>query len=140
MPKTKIIRGLPFPGSPWFTIKNIEDTLDFVPSDGDIVIASYPKTGTTWLQYSPTNNFQRRRQYVVGVLRETAIKQKGRNLENCKISREEYFASLSEDDELMEKVLEHTTFDYMKKNLYLITRIRKKKKGIPEKSSFSEKA
>ncbi|GFR06284.1 hypothetical protein TNCT_693721 [Trichonephila clavata] len=47
----KIIRGLPFPNAPWFPTKNIEATLDLVPNDGDIVIASYPKTGTTWLQY-----------------------------------------------------------------------------------------
>ncbi|GFU39863.1 hypothetical protein NPIL_181891, partial [Nephila pilipes] len=45
------IRGLLFPNAPYFTKKNIEDTLDNVPHDGDIIIASYPKTGTTWLQY-----------------------------------------------------------------------------------------
>ncbi|GFT89546.1 hypothetical protein NPIL_178411 [Nephila pilipes] len=50
-PKCQIIRGLPFPNAPWFPKKNIEDTLDYVPHDGDIIIASYPKTGTTWLQY-----------------------------------------------------------------------------------------
>ncbi|KAF8787312.1 3-alpha-hydroxysteroid sulfotransferase like protein [Argiope bruennichi] len=51
MPENQIIRGLPFPKAPWFSAKNIEDTLDYVPHDGDIIIASYPKTGTTWLQY-----------------------------------------------------------------------------------------
>ncbi|GFR06281.1 hypothetical protein TNCT_693701 [Trichonephila clavata] len=45
------IRGLMFPGGPMFPKKNIEDTLDYVPHDGDIIIASYPKTGTTWLEY-----------------------------------------------------------------------------------------
>ncbi|GFX88101.1 hypothetical protein TNCV_159161 [Trichonephila clavipes] len=45
------IRGLMFPGGPMFSKKNIEDTLDYVPHDGDIIIASYPKTGTTWLEY-----------------------------------------------------------------------------------------
>lgn len=25
--------------------------MDFMPEDGDIIIASYPKTGTTWMQY-----------------------------------------------------------------------------------------
>ncbi|CAL1272149.1 unnamed protein product [Larinioides sclopetarius] len=51
MSSTQVIRGLPFPNSPYFSAKNIEDTLDYVPHDGDIIIASYPKTGTTWLQY-----------------------------------------------------------------------------------------
>ncbi|KAF8787315.1 sulfotransferase 1B1-like [Argiope bruennichi] len=51
MAPTQIIRGLPFPKASWFSEKNIEDTLDYVPHDGDIIIASYPKTGTTWLQY-----------------------------------------------------------------------------------------
>ncbi|GFR06282.1 hypothetical protein TNCT_693711 [Trichonephila clavata] len=45
------VRGVIFPGGPIFTKKNIEDTLDYVPHDGDIIIASYPKTGTTWLTY-----------------------------------------------------------------------------------------
>ncbi|GBN58563.1 Sulfotransferase family cytosolic 1B member 1 [Araneus ventricosus] len=51
MPPTQIIRGLPFPKALYFSEKNIEDTLDYVPHDGDIIVASYPKTGTTWLQY-----------------------------------------------------------------------------------------
>ncbi|KAF8787316.1 sulfotransferase 1B1-like [Argiope bruennichi] len=51
MAPTQIIRGLPFPKAPWISAKNIEDTQDYVPHDGDIIIASYPKTGTNWLQY-----------------------------------------------------------------------------------------
>lgn len=47
----KTIRGLPIPNFPWFTKENIEATMDYTPRDGDIIIASYPKTGTTWLQY-----------------------------------------------------------------------------------------
>ncbi|XP_035228667.1 sulfotransferase family cytosolic 1B member 1-like [Stegodyphus dumicola] len=47
----QIVRGLPFPAVKWFNKKNIEDALDYMPQDGDIIIASYPKTGTTWLQY-----------------------------------------------------------------------------------------
>ncbi|GFY45812.1 hypothetical protein TNIN_161251 [Trichonephila inaurata madagascariensis] len=50
-PPHQNIRGLLFPNAPFFSKKNIEDTLDNVPHDGDIIIASYPKTGTTWLQY-----------------------------------------------------------------------------------------
>ncbi|KFM58565.1 Sulfotransferase family cytosolic 1B member 1, partial [Stegodyphus mimosarum] len=47
----QIVRGLPFPASQWFNRKNIEDALDYMPQDEDIIIASYPKTGSTWLQY-----------------------------------------------------------------------------------------
>ncbi|XP_035228676.1 sulfotransferase family cytosolic 1B member 1-like isoform X2 [Stegodyphus dumicola] len=47
----QIIRGLPFPAVSWFHKQNIEEALDYIPEDEDIIIASYPKTGTTWLQY-----------------------------------------------------------------------------------------
>ncbi|GFT07493.1 sulfotransferase family cytosolic 1B member 1, partial [Nephila pilipes] len=45
------IRGLTFPSGPVFKKKNIEDALDYIPHDGDIIIASYPKTGISWLNY-----------------------------------------------------------------------------------------
>ncbi|GFS39557.1 sulfotransferase family cytosolic 1B member 1 [Nephila pilipes] len=45
------IRGLLFPNAPYFPKKNIEDAMDYVPHDGDIIIASYPDTGATLLQY-----------------------------------------------------------------------------------------
>ncbi|GFS95565.1 hypothetical protein NPIL_412941 [Nephila pilipes] len=45
------IRGFPFPKVAWFSIENIEETLDYASRDGDIIICSYPKTGTTWLSY-----------------------------------------------------------------------------------------
>ncbi|GIX99567.1 hypothetical protein CEXT_201201, partial [Caerostris extrusa] len=51
MSRLQVINGIPFPDVPWFKKKNIEETMDYVPHDGDIIIASYPKTGTTWLQY-----------------------------------------------------------------------------------------
>ncbi|GFR19058.1 hypothetical protein TNCT_125691 [Trichonephila clavata] len=45
------IRGFPFPKVAWFIKENIEETLDYESHDGDLIICSYPKTGTTWLQY-----------------------------------------------------------------------------------------
>ncbi|KAF8787306.1 Sulfotransferase family cytosolic 1B member 1 like protein [Argiope bruennichi] len=51
MSRHQIIRGIPFPNVSYFKRENIESTLDYPPKDGDIIIASYPKTGTTWLQY-----------------------------------------------------------------------------------------
>lgn len=50
-PLYQIVRGFPCPVSEYFTKKNIEDAMDLVPEDGDVIIASYPKTGTTWMQY-----------------------------------------------------------------------------------------
>jgi len=47
----QIIRGLPFPSEEKFPRKNIEDAMDYVPKDDDVVLASYPKTGSTWMQY-----------------------------------------------------------------------------------------
>ncbi|XP_055929128.1 amine sulfotransferase-like [Argiope bruennichi] len=45
------IRGLDFPCSQFFTRENIESALDYSPKDDDIIISTYPKTGTTWIQY-----------------------------------------------------------------------------------------
>ncbi|GIY24915.1 sulfotransferase 1 family member D1 [Caerostris darwini] len=47
----QIIRGLEFPCSPFFTREKIEAALDYSPRDDDIIISTYPKTGTTWVQY-----------------------------------------------------------------------------------------
>lgn len=47
----QVVRGFTCPVSERFTRKNIEDAMDLVPGDGDTIIASYPKTGTTWMQY-----------------------------------------------------------------------------------------
>ncbi|CAL1301485.1 unnamed protein product, partial [Larinioides sclopetarius] len=51
MTRFQMIRGIPFPNLPWFKKENIEKTMDYVPQNGDIIIASYPKTGTNWLKY-----------------------------------------------------------------------------------------
>ncbi|CAL1286592.1 unnamed protein product [Larinioides sclopetarius] len=48
---TQYVRGLPFFLSSRFSKENIEAAIDYQPQDGDIITASYPKTGTTWLQY-----------------------------------------------------------------------------------------
>ncbi|GFX88138.1 hypothetical protein TNCV_159531 [Trichonephila clavipes] len=49
--RIQMIRGHPFPNLAWFTKEHIEETLDYDSRDGDFIICSYPKTGTTWLQY-----------------------------------------------------------------------------------------
>ncbi|GBO19407.1 Sulfotransferase family cytosolic 1B member 1 [Araneus ventricosus] len=51
MARHQIIRGIPFPNLNFLSRENIPATLDYLPRDGDIIIASYPKTGSTWLQY-----------------------------------------------------------------------------------------
>ncbi|KAF8787309.1 Bile salt sulfotransferase like protein [Argiope bruennichi] len=51
MSRFQVIKGIPFSNVHWFKKENIEGTIDYYPKDGDISIASYPKTGTTWLQY-----------------------------------------------------------------------------------------
>ncbi|CAL1262402.1 unnamed protein product [Larinioides sclopetarius] len=228
MAPTQTIRGLPFPKESWFLPKNIEDALDYTPQDEDIIIASYPKTGTNWLQYIvfqiiykgeffpdlndsifkhaplievtgtsvleklekprlykhhlPYNMVQKNVKakyiYIYRKPEDTVVSfyHFARNLyqdadeldeffENfisgnigyghyfehvlsyfahkddanvllvsyeklllnkrdeilriAKFLGEEYFKTLSENDSLMEKVLEHTSFDYMKKNLSL---------------------
>ncbi|XP_055937278.1 sulfotransferase 1B1-like isoform X2 [Argiope bruennichi] len=49
--RIQYVRGFPFSKAPFYTKENLEGTLDYVPHDGDIVIVSYPKTGTRWLEY-----------------------------------------------------------------------------------------
>lgn len=46
------IRGIPFTYAPRFSRENIEAAFDYVARDGDIAISSYPKTGTTLLEYT----------------------------------------------------------------------------------------
>ncbi|GBO06882.1 hypothetical protein AVEN_174952-1 [Araneus ventricosus] len=50
MSKIQIIRGIPFPNVNILR-ENIEGTIDYPPRDRNIIIASYPNTGTTYLQY-----------------------------------------------------------------------------------------
>ncbi|GFY49333.1 hypothetical protein TNIN_305531 [Trichonephila inaurata madagascariensis] len=50
-PRVQMIRGFPFPKVSWFPKEHIEETLDYESRDGDVIVCSYPKTGTTWLQY-----------------------------------------------------------------------------------------
>ncbi|GBN14083.1 Sulfotransferase family cytosolic 1B member 1 [Araneus ventricosus] len=42
---------MPFPKTRWFKKENIEKTMDYPPRNGDIIITSYPKTGSNRLQY-----------------------------------------------------------------------------------------
>nr|XP_042897850.1 sulfotransferase family cytosolic 1B member 1-like [Parasteatoda tepidariorum]XP_042897861.1 sulfotransferase family cytosolic 1B member 1-like [Parasteatoda tepidariorum] len=46
---TFMVRGIPF--GRHFKKETIEGIFDFMPEDDDIIIATYPKTGTTWMQY-----------------------------------------------------------------------------------------
>ncbi|KAG8185455.1 hypothetical protein JTE90_022386 [Oedothorax gibbosus] len=48
---TQYVRGIPMPKLPFFPEKNITDAIDYIPKDGDVIICSYPKTGTSWLQF-----------------------------------------------------------------------------------------
>ncbi|XP_055942469.1 sulfotransferase 1B1-like [Argiope bruennichi] len=50
-PYVQFVRGYPFPGSFLFKKKVLEEVMDYIPRSGDIIVSSYPKTGTTWLQY-----------------------------------------------------------------------------------------
>lgn len=45
------VRGFPFPAVQKFCRKKIESSLDYKPQEGDIFVISYPKSGTTWVQY-----------------------------------------------------------------------------------------
>ncbi|GBL76571.1 Sulfotransferase family cytosolic 1B member 1 [Araneus ventricosus] len=42
---------MPFPKTPWCKRENVEKTMDYLPRNGDIILTSYPKTGSNWLQY-----------------------------------------------------------------------------------------
>ncbi|GBM26438.1 hypothetical protein AVEN_68377-1 [Araneus ventricosus] len=42
--------GVPFQNVPWFKKENIQNNMDYVPQNDDIIIASYPRTGTNWLR------------------------------------------------------------------------------------------
>ncbi|XP_071033826.1 sulfotransferase 1B1-like [Parasteatoda tepidariorum] len=44
-----MLRGFPF--ARHFKKEIVEGIMDFMPEDDDIIIATYPKTGTTWMQY-----------------------------------------------------------------------------------------
>ncbi|GBN00844.1 hypothetical protein AVEN_51832-1 [Araneus ventricosus] len=50
MSKMQIIRGISFPNVNILR-ENKEGTIDYPPRDRNIIIASYSKTGTTWLKY-----------------------------------------------------------------------------------------
>ncbi|XP_071037572.1 sulfotransferase 1B1 isoform X2 [Parasteatoda tepidariorum] len=44
-----LVRGIPI--TTHFKQEFVEETLDYEPRDGDVIITSYPKTGTTWISY-----------------------------------------------------------------------------------------
>ncbi|KAG8201901.1 hypothetical protein JTE90_027379 [Oedothorax gibbosus] len=48
---TQYVRGVPLPKAPWFSEKNCNDAMYYIPHNGDVIICSFPKTGTSWLQY-----------------------------------------------------------------------------------------
>ncbi|GIY02281.1 hypothetical protein CDAR_112681 [Caerostris darwini] len=246
MMKVNYVRGIPIPVAPWFKTKNVEETLDLVPQDGDIIISSYPKTGTNWLQYivfqitskgelfpnfnecvykyapfleasgtsvldtmekpriykhhCPYDKVQKNakakyvyiyrkpedtvisyyhftselgfdvpefddffEQFITGDIayghyfdhvltyyeqkedeglllvsyEKLLLNKKEEILRIAKFLGEEYFQNLSTDDEVMEKVLEHTSFDYMKKNLEVTS--PNKAENVTKKINFFRK-
>ena len=48
-PRYQIVRGLRMPMG--FPASGLETAGQFIPTEGDVFVASYPKCGTTWLQY-----------------------------------------------------------------------------------------
>ncbi|GIX69901.1 hypothetical protein CEXT_355811 [Caerostris extrusa] len=58
MMKVNYVRGIPIPVAPWFKTKNVEETLDLVPQDGDNSDVLSKDRNQLASIYSFSNNFQ----------------------------------------------------------------------------------